>query len=75
MVDDDGNDIRILDGGIRTGLTCDRRIRQQKFMAEYKVENCAGSVAPDKRSKGRVTITAMTDDGELVAIRTIKCNK
>jgi hypothetical protein len=58
-----------------TGLTCDRRIRQQKFMVEYDVENCAGSEAPDKTSKGEVTITATTEDGELVAIRTLKCNK
>jgi hypothetical protein len=72
MVDDDGD--VILDE-TRTGLTCDRRIRQQKFMASYEVENCAGSEAPDRSSKGEVTVTATTEDGELVARRTLKCNR
>jgi hypothetical protein len=72
MVDDDGD--VILDE-IRTGLTCDRRIRQQKFMATYEVENCAGSEAPSRTSAGEVTVTATTDDGELVVSRTLKCKK
>jgi hypothetical protein len=96
MVDDDGD--VILDE-TRTGLTCDRRIRQQKFMATYEVENCAGSEAPGessrgnsdnnskgnsdknskrkriRNSKGDVTVTATTEDGELIATRTLKCNK
>jgi hypothetical protein len=72
MVDDDGD--VILDE-IRTGLTCDRRIRQQKFMAPYGVENCAGSEAPSRSSAGRVTVTATTGDGKLVASRTLKCKK
>jgi len=70
MVDD--NDQVILDE-TRTGLTCDRRIGQEKFMATYEVEHCAGSVAPDRRSKGLVTVTATTDDGELIVERTLKC--
>ena len=76
MVDGEGHPIEVEDGGIRTGLTCDRRIRQQKFLATYEVENCAGSEAPDRSSKGEVTVTATTDDGgELIAKRTLKCNK
>jgi len=93
MVDDDGNDIPIVEpeGGTLTGLTCDRRIRQQKFWAKYTVENCAGSEAPGKSSKseagkssksrasrsskGKVTVTATTDDGTLVSSRILKCNK
>jgi hypothetical protein len=88
MVDDNGG--VILDE-TRTGLTCDRRIRQQKFMATYEVENCA-SAEPSgksskskaaknsksktsKSSKGEVTVTATTEDGELIASRTLKCNK
>jgi hypothetical protein len=88
MVDDDGD--VILDE-TRTGLTCDRRIGQEKFMATYEVENCAGSEAPgessngkanenskgksNKNSRGNVTVTATTEDGELIASRTLKCNK
>jgi hypothetical protein len=96
MVDDDGD--VILDE-TRTGLTCDRRVGQEKFMATYEVENCAGSEAPgessngkadknsngkanknsmgrgNKNSKGNVTVTATTEDGELIAKRTLKCNK
>jgi hypothetical protein len=78
----DANGEVILDE-TRTGLTCDRRIRQQKFMATYEVENCAESKAPGKSSKSRagrsskseVTVTATTEDGELIAKRTLKCNK
>jgi hypothetical protein len=72
MVDDDGD--VILDE-IRTGVTCDRRVRQQKFMVTYEVENCAGSEAPSRTSAGEVTVTATTGDGELVASRTLKCKK
>jgi hypothetical protein len=98
MVDDTGE---LILNDTRTGLTCDRRVGQQKFMATYKVENCAGATASDessdkasdkssngkasnkgskgkasgKRSKGTVTVTATTEDGELVASRTLKCNK
>jgi hypothetical protein len=72
MVDDDGD--VILDE-TRTGLTCDRRTRQQKFMATYEVKHCAGSKAPDGSSKGEVTVTATTEDGELVAERTLKCKR
>jgi hypothetical protein len=84
IVDDDDIDNPILDK-TRFGLTCDRRIRQQKFMATYKVENCAGSEAPGKSSKGKgskgrsskgkVTVTATTEDGQLIASRILKCNK
>jgi hypothetical protein len=80
MVDDSGE--VILDE-TRTGLTCDRRIRQQKFMATYEVENCAESEPSgrssrskaNKSSKSKVTVIATTEDGELIATRTLKCNK
>jgi hypothetical protein len=72
MVDDGGDEFFREE---RTGLTCDRRIRQQKFMADYVVENCAGGKAPDRSSKGEVTVTATTEDGELIASRILKCNK
>jgi hypothetical protein len=72
-IEDDDGDV-ILDE-TRTGLTCNRRVGQEKFMATYTVENCAGSVAPSRRSKGEITVTATTEAGELVASRTLKCNK
>jgi hypothetical protein len=72
MIDDDGD---VIMDETREGLTCNRRVGQQKFMATYEVENCAGSEAPDRKSKGRVTVTATTDDGKLVSSRTLKCNK
>jgi len=72
MVDDDGD--VILDE-TRTGLTCDRRVGQEKFRATYNVENCVGSEAPVRRSKGKVTIIATTEDGKLVSSRTLKCDK
>jgi hypothetical protein len=72
MVDDDGD--VILDQ-TRTGLTCDRQIGQQKFVATYDVENCKDSAAPKNVSKGNVTITATTEDGTLVASRTLQCRK
>jgi len=83
MVGPNGNDIPIEGGGIRTGLTCDRRVGQEKFWATYTVENCAESEPSGKSSKSRarksskgtVTVTATTDDGELIASRTLKCNK
>jgi hypothetical protein len=77
MFDDEGDPIEVEDGGIRTGLTCDRRIGQEKFMVTYRVENCAGGAAPVGRSsKGSVTIIATTDDGPpLEVVRTLKCNK
>ena len=72
MVDDD--DDLIFDETL-SGLTCDRRIGKKKFFVTYEVENCAGSVAPSKKSKGEVTVTATTEDGELVVSRTLKCKK
>jgi len=72
MVDDDGD--VILDE-IRTGLTCDRRVGKEEFMATYEVENCAGSEAPSRSSAGGDTVTVTTGDGELVASRTLKCKK
>jgi hypothetical protein len=72
MVDDDGG--VILDE-TRTGLTCDRRVGQEKFTAPYYVENCEGSKAPSRSSAGHVTLTATTEDGELVASRTLQCNQ
>jgi hypothetical protein len=76
MFDDEGHPIEVEDDGTRTGLTCDRRIGQEKFMVTYVVENCAGGKAPVGRSsKGEVKITATTDDGELIVSRTLKCRK
>ena len=72
IVDHDGQ--LILDE-TRNDLTCDLRIGQEKFMATYKVENCAKPDAPSRSAKGVVTVTATTEDGELVAIRTLKCNE
>ena len=73
MEDDDGH---VIHDETYSGLTCDRRIRQQKFWVDYSVENCEGSVAPEGRgSKGNVTVTATTEDGELVVERRLKCNK
>ena len=71
MVDDDGD---VIMDKTSSGLTCDRRVGQEKFMADYAVTNCADSVAPGKRSKGDVTITATTDDGVLEVTRTLKCS-
>jgi hypothetical protein len=73
MEDDDGH---VIHDETYSGLKCDRRIRQQKFWVDYSVENCEGSVAPGGRgSKGSVTVTATTEDGELVVERRLKCNK
>jgi hypothetical protein len=72
MVDDDGD---VIFDETRTDLTCNRRIRQEKFQVTYEVENCAGSVPPSRSSKGEVTVTATTEDGTLVSSRTLKCNK
>jgi hypothetical protein len=44
-------------------------------MVTYEVENCAGSEAPSRSSKDKVTVTATTEDGELVSSRILKCNK
>ena len=43
MIDDDGD---VIMDETREGLTCNRRVGQQKFMVTYEVENCAGSEAP-----------------------------
>ena len=86
MVDDDGD---VVHDETRTDLSCNRRIRQQKFMVTYEVENCAGSEAPGANSNGssdtngksksnstgEITVTATTEDGELIASRILKCNK
>jgi len=72
VVDDDGD--VILDE-IRSQLMCDRRVGQEKFMATYTVENCGDSSAPSKNSKGDITLTAITDTGELIAIRTLQCKE
>jgi hypothetical protein len=72
MIDDDGD---VIMDETREGLTCNRRVGQKKFMATYEVENCAGSEAPSRTSKGKVTVIATTDDGRLVSSRTLKCNK
>jgi hypothetical protein len=72
MADGDGHEI--LDE-TRNDLTCDRRIGQEEFTATYKVENCADFEASSPSSTGEVAVTATTEDGELVAIRTLKCNR
>jgi hypothetical protein len=83
----------------RTGLTCNRRVGQEKFWPTYTVDNCAGPEPSDKSSNGKsdknsngkfdknsngkarksskneITVTATTEDGELIASRTLKCNK
>jgi hypothetical protein len=72
MVDDDDG---VIFDETRDNLTCNRRVRQEKFQVTYDVENCAGSEAPSRRSKGEVTVTATTDDGKLIASRTLKCKE
>ncbi len=72
MVDDDGD---VIFDETRSDLKCDRRIGQEKFMVQYDVENCEDSEAPRKTSKGRVRVTATTEDGTIVEDRTLKCNK
>jgi hypothetical protein len=72
MVDDDGD---VIMDETREGLACNRRVGREKFMVTYEVENCAGSEAPSRSSKGEVTVTATTEDGTLVSSRTLKCNK
>ena len=72
MVDDDGD--VILDE-TRAGLTCDRLAGQEKFEATYTVRNCNDSMVPARNSKGEVTVTATTNDGELVSTRTLECNR
>jgi hypothetical protein len=72
MVDD--NDVVIHDE-LRTGLTCDRRVRQEKFMATYEPVSCAEFEGRSRSSKADVTVTATTGDGKLISTRTLKCNK
>jgi hypothetical protein len=69
---DDG---KIIFDETQEGLTCDRRLRQEKFMVDYEVEDCEGSVAPSRSSKNEIKITATTGDGTLLASRNLKCNK
>jgi hypothetical protein len=87
---DDSSDVPFFEE-TRTGLTCDRRVGQEKFWATYTVDNCAGSERSDqsskskankgskgkanKSSKSQITVTATTEDGTLVSSRTLKCNK
>jgi hypothetical protein len=73
MVNSDNGEV-IFDE-IHEGLTCDRRLRQEKFMVDYEVEDCEGSVAPNRSSKNEIKITATTEDGTLLASRNLKCNK
>jgi hypothetical protein len=70
----DDNDEVILDE-TRSDLACNKRVGKQMFWADYGVTNCENSEAPEKRSKGEITITATTDDGELTVSRTLKCKK
>jgi hypothetical protein len=74
MVDDDGD--VILDETLYD-LTCNRTVGKEAFEVTYEVENCAGSVAPSQHmgSKGAITVTASTEDGELVVGRVLKCNQ
>jgi hypothetical protein len=71
VVNDSG---RVILDETRTGV-CDRRVRQQKFMATYIPEDCAGGVPPIRRSTNEITVTAMTEDGTLVESRILKCKK
>ena len=72
MVDDDGH---VIHHETRSGLACNRRVGQEHFKVTYDVRHCAGSKAPNRRSDGVVTITATTEDGELVETRTLKCKQ
>jgi hypothetical protein len=73
MVDDDG---QVIHHETRSDLTCNRRVGQEHFKVTYGVKHCAGSKAPTNRhSNGTVTITATTEDGELVETRTLKCKQ
>ena len=73
MVNSDNG--KVIFDEIHEDLTCDRRLRQEKFMVHYEVEDCEGSVAPSRSSKNEIEITATTEDGTLLASRTLKCNK
>jgi hypothetical protein len=75
MVNSDNG--KIIFDEIHEDLTCDRRLRQEKFMVHYEVEDCEGSIAPTIRrtSKNEIKITATTEDGTLLASRNLKCNK
>ena len=44
-------------------------------MATYEVEDCEGSAALSRSSKNEIWVTATTEDGTLIASRTLKCNK
>jgi len=73
MVDE--NDVVIHDE-LRPGLTCDRRVGQEKFMATYEPTSCAEFEGRKRSSKADITIIATTGDGEpLISTRTLKCNK
>jgi hypothetical protein len=72
MVDDDGH---VVHNETRSGLACNRRVGQEQFKVTYGVNHCAGSKAPNRRSDGIITITATTEDGELVETRTIMCKQ
>ena len=72
MVADNGEEIF---DQTRSGLTCDRRVGQEKFLVTYEVEHCAEFQGRSKISKGGVTVTATTEDGDLVSSRTLKCNQ
>jgi len=73
MVNSDNG--KIIFDEIHEDLTCDRRLRQEKFMVDYEVEDCEGAVAPRRSSKNEIKITATTEDGTLLASRNLKCNK
>jgi hypothetical protein len=73
MVNSDNR--KVIFDEIHEDLTCDRRLRQEKFMVHYEVEDCEGSEPPSRRSKNEIEITATTEDGTLLASRILKCNK
>jgi hypothetical protein len=73
MVNSDNG--KVIFDKIHEDLTCDRRLRQEKFMVHYEVEDCEGSEPPSRSSKNEIEITATTEDGTLLASRTLKCNK
>lgn len=71
VVDDDGD---VLLDETRESLACDARVHRERFSVHYGVANCAGSTAPSENSRGRVTLLATTEYGDLVAHRALRCN-
>jgi hypothetical protein len=72
LVDDDGD--TILNESSKSGFVCTAGTSTNaKFTAFYRVENCKGSVAPEKTSMGAVDATASTAHGSLNRTRRVQC--